>query len=51
MNAADLTKIGIALGLCLAAVKFSKNAMVKGAAASVAAVIVAKRLPYVGAAL
>lgn len=51
MNTADMTKLAIALGACYAAFRFSGSQMVKGAALAVGAVIVAKRLPYVGDAL
>ena len=50
MSQADLMKYGIAAGVLIAAYKFGPAA-VKGAAVAVAAVAVAKRLPYVGAVL
>lgn len=43
--------LGLALGTCYAAYKFVPNGIVKGAAAAVGAVIVAKQLPFVGPAL
>lgn len=43
----DYTKLAIAGGILFATWKLAPNAMVKGAAVSVAAVIVAKQLPYV----
>lgn len=51
MTSADATKLAIALGACWAAYKFSGSQPVKAAAIAVGAVIVAKRLPYVGEAL
>ena len=51
MNQADLMKLAIAAGIAFAAFKFSHNQAVKGAALGVLGVMVAKRLPYVGAAL
>lgn len=46
MSQADLMKYGIAAAILFAATKYG-NGMVKGGAIAVAAVIVAKRLPYV----
>ena len=51
MTSAEMTKLGIALAVCFAAFKYSGSQAVKGAALAVGAVVVAKRLPYVGAAL
>jgi len=51
MTQAEMIKLGIALGACWAAYKYSGQATVKAAAIAVGAVIVAKRLPYVGDAL
>lgn len=51
MNQADLMKLGIALGACFAVYKYAGSATAKAAAIAVGAVIVAKRLPYVGDAL
>lgn len=51
MNSADLTKLGIALGLTFAAYKFIGNPMVKAAAIGVMGTIVAKQIPYVREAL
>lgn len=51
MTQVELTKLGIALGICYAAYKFVGNPMVKGAAVAVGAVIVAKKVPYLSAAL
>jgi len=51
MTSADVTKLAIALGACYAAFRFSGSQTVKAAAIAVGAVIVAKRLPYVGEAL
>jgi len=51
MTSADMTKLGIALGVCFAAYKFGPSPAIKAAALAVGAVIVAKRVPYVSAAL
>jgi hypothetical protein len=51
LTSSEITKLGLAVGLCFAAYKFSGNGTVKTAAVAVAAVIAAKRLPYVGEAL
>lgn len=51
MTTAEMTKLAIALGVCFAAFKYSGSQPVKAAALAVGAVIVAKRVPYVGAAL
>jgi|PersoiStandDraft_1058852.scaffolds.fasta_scaffold17975_2 hypothetical protein len=51
MTQAEMMKLGIALGACFAAYKFVGNPLVKGAAIAVGAVIVAKRVPYLSAAL
>jgi len=48
---AELMKLGLALAACYAAYKFSGSQTIKAAAIAVGAVIVAKRLPYVGEAL
>jgi len=48
---ADLMKLGLALGACYAAYRFSGSQTIKAAAIAVGAVIIAKRLPYVGDAL
>lgn len=50
MNQADLMKYGIAAAILGCAYKFGPAA-VKGAAIAIAAVAVAKRLPYVNAVL
>lgn len=47
MSQADLMKYGIAAGVLFAAFKYG-NAQVRGGAIAVAAVAVAKRVPYVG---
>jgi hypothetical protein len=51
LSSADLTKLGIALGLCAAVYKFVGNPMAKTAAVAVGSVILAKNVPYLGAAL
>lgn len=43
--------LAVALGACYVGYRFGPNAMIKGAAASVGAVIVARQLPIVGPAL
>jgi hypothetical protein len=40
-------KLALGLGLCYLGYKYGPNAIVKGAAASVGAVIVAKQLPVI----
>jgi hypothetical protein len=47
MDTANLTKLAIAGGIIFAAIKFAPNALVKAGAAGVAAMIVAKQIPYV----
>lgn len=51
LTSSEITKLGLALGLCYAAYKFVSNPTVKTAAVAVGAVIVAKKLPFVGDAL
>lgn len=51
LTTSEITKIGLAVGLCFAAYKFIGHPAVKTGAVAIAAVIVAKRLPYVGDAL
>lgn len=46
MNQSDLMKYGIAAGILFAGYKYG-NGMVKAASVAVAAVIVAKRVPYI----
>lgn len=43
----DYKKLAIAGGFLFAAYKFAPNAIVKGGVLSIAAVVVAKQLPYV----
>jgi len=43
----DYTKLAIAGGILFAAWKFAPNAIIKGGALSIAAVIIAKQIPYV----
>lgn len=42
----DWTKLAIAGGICFAAYKFAPSAEIKAGAIAVAAVIVAKNVPY-----
>ena len=51
MTQAELMKLAVALGACYAAFRFSESQTVKAAALAVGAVVVAKRLPYIGDAL
>ena len=51
MTQADMVSLGIALGACWAAYKYSGQPTVKAAAIAVGAVIVAKRLPYLSSVL
>jgi hypothetical protein len=51
MTQSEMMKLGMALGLCFAAYKFMPNALVKAAALSVGAVIVARKTPILSAAL
>lgn len=51
LTSSDITKLGIALGICFAAYKFGPSPTIKAAALAVGAVIVGKQVPYVGAAL
>jgi hypothetical protein len=51
LTQAELTRMGIALAICYAAYKFIPNPAAKAAALGVAGVIVAKRVPYLSAAL
>lgn len=51
LTSSQLTTIGIALAVCVAAYKFLPNAAMKAAALGVAGTIIAKQLPYVQDAL
>ena len=51
LTASEMTKIAVALGICIAAYKFLPNAAMKAAALGVAGTIVAKQIPYVSDAL
>lgn len=51
MGNLDIKSLAITAGILFAAWKFSPNAMVKGGVISVAAVIVAKQIPYVNSSL
>lgn len=46
-----MTKLAMAVGICYAAYRFVGNPALKAGAIAVGAVIVAKRLPILGAAL
>lgn len=51
MNQSEMMKLAIAAGILYGAYKFAPSPLVKGAAVAVGAVIVAKRVPYLSAAL
>jgi hypothetical protein len=51
LTTSQLTKLGIALGICYGAYRVIDNATVKTAAVAVGAVIIAKNVPLVGDAL
>jgi len=51
MDTSKLVPAAIAIGVALAAAKFSSNAMVKAAAYGVIGVVVGKQIPYVQNAL
>jgi hypothetical protein len=51
LTSSQVTKLGLALGVCFAAYKFVSNPMVKSAAVAVGAVIIAKNAPITGPAL
>ena len=51
LTTSELTKIAIGLGACYAVYKFSSHQAVKAMALGTAGVIVAKRVPYLSAAL
>lgn len=51
LTSSQLTKLGVALGMCFAAYKFVGHPAVKAMALGTAGVIIAKKLPYVGDAL
>jgi hypothetical protein len=51
LTTSQLTKIGFAAGICFGVYKFVSNPLAKTAAVAVAAVIVARQVPYVGDAL
>jgi uncharacterized protein (DUF2062 family) len=51
LTSSQITKIGLALGICVAIYKFIPNQMVKAAALGVAGTVVAKQLPYISDAL
>lgn len=51
LTSSQMTKLGFALGICFAVYKFVDHPAAKTAAIAVGGVIVAKQMPYVGAAL
>ena len=51
MTSSDMKTLGMALAVCFAAYKFGPHPAIKAAALAVGAVIVAKRVPFVSAAL
>lgn len=51
LTTSQLTKLGIALGICYGVYKFVPSPAVKAAALGVAGTIVAKQIPYVSDAL
>ena len=51
MTQSEMMKLGMAVGICFAAYKFAPHPAVKAGAVAVAAVIVAKRVPILSAAL
>jgi hypothetical protein len=51
LTTSQLTKLGVALGLCYGVYRFVDKPAVKTAAIGVAAVIVARQVPYIGDAL
>lgn len=51
LSTAQLTKLGIALGICYGVYRFVDKPAVKTAAIAVGAVIVARQAPFTGPAL
>jgi hypothetical protein len=51
LTTSQLTKLGIAVGICYGLYRFVDKPAVKTAAIAVGAVIVARQLPFVGPAL
>lgn len=51
MTSSQITKLGLALGICFAVYKFVPHPAAKAAALGVAGVIVGKQVPYVQDAL
>jgi hypothetical protein len=51
LTTSQLTKLGTALGICYGVYKFVDKPAVKTAAIAVAALVVARQVPYVGDAL
>jgi xanthosine utilization system XapX-like protein len=51
LSTAQITKLGMALGIAFAVYKFVPNPAVKAAALGVVGTIVAKQIPYVSDAL
>lgn len=51
MNQQEMMKLAIAAGILYGVYKFAPSSLAKGAAVAVAAVAVAKRVPYLSAVL
>jgi hypothetical protein len=51
LNTSQLTKLGVALGLCYGLYRFVDKPAVRTAAIAVGAVIIARQAPFVGDAL
>jgi hypothetical protein len=51
LTSSEAGKLAMAVGICFAAYKFGQHPAIKGGAIAVAAVIVAKRVPVLSAAL
>lgn len=51
MSKEEMMKLGMAVGLCYAAYKFIQHPQLKVGAVAIGAVIVARKLPILGAAL
>lgn len=51
LTTAQLTKLGIALGICYAVYRYVPNQQVKAAILGVGGVIIAKQIPYVSEAM
>lgn len=51
LTSSQLTKLGMALGICFAVYKFVPHSAAKAAALGVAGVVVGKQVPYLSDAL